>query len=325
MNGGVYHPISSYLLGGQAAASSSPPAVASGILDLNDLINGPGGSYTVTLGVSTACKVINASTTFIILARLLNFQPFNVGCLGNLTQNGNNITRVLYAYTLRLANGYELNAFLDNVTTTAPPGQLQVELPSSPSLSVGSGSIYAENNTAYVSGTTYPSGSVSNLTLWSGSYTLNESLTFDAAINTRTVLLGNYSYQSQSGYINETILPVTGNVMNLLNGVSKFYVKHIYQGDFYGFNISYWPQYYNVSYSPPYYWYNYEITQPILELSGYEYIPTSLSAGIMLWQETYHSGITTIRVIGTYSSGTYPPGGWFRYISIYKTTNFKQP
>jgi len=302
---GVFHPVTgNYLSGGQSPPAS--PAVASGVLNLNNLITGP-GTYEVTLSLSTACRVINASTTFIILARLLNFYPFNVGCLGSLTQSGNNITRVLHAYTLQVSNGYELNAFLGNITVTTP-GQLQVKLPTSPS-SVTRGTIYAENSTAYISGTTYQPNKVTNLTLWSGNYSLNESLTFNAPITGRTVLLGSYAYNSQAGYINETILPVTANVMNLLNGVTKFYVKHVYQGDNQGNPTNQWP-YLSLKGG---YWSPSNIKQPILDLVPIEVKnkAITLSAGAMFWSEQYSGGNVTVRLIGTISGGTTPPGDGF--------------
>ncbi len=315
---GEHYPIQP--LTGSTTATGSPLTI-SGVLNLNNL---KPGKNIVTLDVSTACRVINSSTTFIMLLRLLNIYPFNINCLGSLTQSGSNMTRVLHAYTLQLSNGYELNAFLSNITVTAP-GQLQVNLPAASSSMVTSGSIYAENSTTYIMGTTYPSGSIANLTLWNGNYDLNESIVFNTAINTKTVLLGNYSYNSQSGYINETILPVTGNIMNLLNGVAKFYVSHIYQGDLSGSSeIYWWPQYYSSSVSQYYYWhyYNYQVVQPILKLVTSQY---QLSAGIMLWQEQYKSGNSvTIRIIGTYSYGTYPPGDGFDiYLFINPPTSNK--
>ncbi|MFP3314554.1 MAG: hypothetical protein RXO28_08605 [Thermocladium sp.] len=227
--------------------------------------------------------------------------------MGSLTQSGSSITRVLHAYTLQTSNGYILNAFLGNITVTSP-GQLEIKLPNSTSSVVKTGSFYAENETTYLTGSMYnPNGKISNVTLSSGSYTLNESLTFGNPITQRIVLLGNYAYKSQSGFINETIVPVAANVMNLLNGVTKFYVPHIYQGDYQGNSIIIWPILITAETSNSY-WVTGNINQSILEL-----VPNqiTLAAGAMFWSEQYNGGNATIRLIGTYSGGSSPPGDGF--------------
>lgn len=307
---GEHYPIQP--LTGSTTATGSPLTI-SGVLNLNNL---KPGKNIVTLDVSTACRVINSSSTFIMLLRLLNIYPFNINCLGSLTQSGYSITRVLYAYTLETSNGYLLNAFLSNITLTNP-GQLQIKLPNSTSY-VKSGSFYAENKTAYLKGSTYPSNKVTNVTLSSGSYTLNESLTFNSQIAQRIVLLGSYAYNSQSGSINETILPVTANVMNLLNGVTQFYVPHIYQGDYQGNPTNKWPILI-IKNKPSSYWPVGNIKQPILELvpisssngKGNGNNQIRLAAGTMFWSEQYNGGNVTIKLIGIYSGGSSPPGDGF--------------
>jgi|GEM_PF-1024978 len=306
---GKHYSIPQLLITGSTTAVGSPIAI-SGVLDLNNLLEP--GKNTVTLDVATACKVINSSSTFIMLLRFLNIYPFNINCLGSLTQSGSSITRVLHAYTLQTSNGYILNAFLGNITVTSP-GQLEIKLPNSTSSVVKTGSFYAENETTYLTGSMYnPNKKISNVTLSSGSYTLNESLTFGNPITQRIVLLGNYAYKSQSGFINETIVPVAANVMNLLNGVTKFYVPHIYQGDYQGFPTKSWPILITAKTSNRY-WVTGNIKQPILEL-----VPISirnnqitLAAGAMFWSEQYNGGNVTIRLIGTYSGGSSPPGDGF--------------
>ncbi|MGC8596804.1 MAG: hypothetical protein ACP5NY_02685 [Thermocladium sp.] len=307
---GEHYPIQP--LTGSTTATGSPLTI-SGVLNLNNL---KPGKNIVTLDVSTACRVINSSTTFIMLLRLLNIYPFNINCLGSLTQSGSSITRVLYAYTLETSNGYLLNAFLGNITVTSP-GQLQIKLPNSTS-NVMSGLFYAENNTSYLKGSTYSSNKkVINVTLSSGSYTLNESLTFNSQITQRIVLLGSYAYNSQSGSINETILPVTANVMNLLNGVTQFYVPHIYQGDYQGNPTNNWPIL--IIKNQGIYWTVSSINQPILELvpisinngNGNVNNQVRLAAGTMFWSEQYNGGNVTIKLIGTYSGGSSPPGDGF--------------
>jgi hypothetical protein len=306
---GKHYSIPQLLITGSTTAVGSPIAI-SGVLDLNNLLEP--GKNTVTLDVATACKVINSSSTFIMLLRFLNIYPFNINCLGSLTQSGSSITRVLHAYTLQTSNGYILNAFLGNITVTSP-GQLEIKLPNSTSSVVETGSFYAENETTYLKGSMYnPNGKISNVTLSSGSYTLNESLTFGNPITQRIVLLGNYAYKSQSGFINETIVPVAANVMNLLNGVTKFYVPHIYQGDYQGNPTTSWPILITAKTSNRY-WVTGNIKQPILEL-----VPISirnnqitLAAGAMFWSEQYNGGNVTIRLIGTYSGGSSPPGDGF--------------
>ncbi|MFP3307466.1 MAG: hypothetical protein RXN93_09080 [Thermocladium sp.] len=305
---GKHYSIPQLLITGSTTAVGSPIAI-SGVLDLNNLLEP--GKNTVTLDVATACKVINSSSTFIMLLRFLNIYPFNINCLGSLTQSGSSITRVLHAYTLQTSNGYILNAFLGNITVTSP-GQLEIKLPNSASSVVKTGSFYAENGTTYLTGSMYPNKKISNVTLSSGSYTLNESLTFGNPITQRIVLLGNYAYKSQSGFINETIVPVAANVMNLLNGVTKFYVPHIYQGDYQGNPTTSWPILITAKTSNRY-WVTGNIKQPILEL-----VPISirnnqitLAAGAMFWSEQYNGGNVTIRLIGTYSGGSSPPGDGF--------------
>ena len=305
---GKHYSIPQLLITGSTTAVGSPIAI-SGVLDLNNLLEP--GKNTVTLDVATACKVINSSSTFIMLLRFLNIYPFNINCLGSLTQSGSSITRVLHAYTLQTSNGYILNAFLGNITVTSP-GQLEIKLPNSTSSVVKTGSFYAENETTYLTGSMYPNKKISNVTLSSGSYTLNESLTFGNPITQRIVLLGNYAYKSQSGFINETIVPVAANVMNLLNGVTKFYVPHIYQGDYQGNPTKSWPILITAKTSNRY-WVTGNIKQPILEL-----VPISirnnqitLAAGAMFWSEQYNGGNVTIRLIGTYSGGSSPPGDGF--------------
>jgi len=301
---GKHYSIPQLLITGSTTAVGSPIAI-SGVLDLNNLLEP--GKNTVTLDVATACKVINSSSTFIMLLRFLNIYPFNINCLGSLTQSGSSITRVLHAYTLQTSNGYILNAFLGNITVTSP-GQLEIKLPNSTSSVVKTGSFYAENETTYLTGSMYnPNKKISNVTLSSGSYTLNESLTFGNPITQRIVLLGNYAYKSQSGFINETIVPVAANVMNLLNGVTKFYVPHIYQGDYQGFPTRSWPILITAKKSNRY-WVTGNIKQPILELVPNQ---STLAAGAMFWSEQYNGGNATIRLIGTYSGGSSPPGDGF--------------
>ena len=180
-------------------------------------------------------------------------------------------------------------------------------MPNSTSSVVNTGSFYAENGTTYLTGSMYPNKKISNVTLSSGSYTLNESLTFGNPITQRIVLLGNYAYKSQSGFINETIVPVTANVMNLLNGVAKFYVPHIYQGDYQGFPTRSWPILITAKKSNRY-WVTGNIKQPILELVPNQ---STLAAGTMFWSEQYNGSNVTIRLIGTYSGGSSPPGDGF--------------
>jgi len=139
-----------------------------------------------------------------------------------------------------------------------------------------------------------------------GNYYAYFNSTFISQITSQFTLVGKYNYTTQGvTYMYtfyETINPLTGNVMNLLNGYSNFYVPHIYEGVVYNYFGQNLVNYYSYSTAPTY-WGTTSITQPVLRL-----VPTiQYSQGLMFWNEQYSSGKNvTITLIGVYTSGTTP-------------------
>ncbi|AWR96120.1 hypothetical protein DFR86_00185 [Acidianus sulfidivorans JP7] len=160
--------------------------------------------------------------------------------------------------------------------------------------------------------------------LTSENYFAYLNLTFKSPIFNPIKLYGDYnhSYNGVTYAYNfmENIQPLTGNVMNALNGYSNFYVPHIYQGVISEYSLNEWPSYYYLSNSyttyPGSYWtFASQIVNPVLCLVPYG--PDE--AGIMLWNERYQANKpVTMTAIGVYalSSSSKVADGYEFYLFI---------
>jgi len=155
----------------------------------------------------------------------------------------------------------------------------------------------------------YPSEGYFSLS--TGNYYAYFNATFISPITSPFTLQGRYNYTVQGVTFMynfyETMTPLNGNVMNLLNGYSNFYVPHIYEGVRGSSVAPYTVTYYSSS-SAPSYWGTSSITQPVLNL-----VPaTQDSQGLMFWNDSYTNGENvTITLIGVYTSGTSPVSDGF--------------
>jgi len=154
-----------------------------------------------------------------------------------------------------------------------------------------------------------------------GNYYAYFNATFASPITSPITLQGRYNYTVQGVTFMynfyETINPLTGNVMNLLNGYSNFYVPHIYEGISDSTVLPYTVTYYSYFNAPLAYWGSPSITQPVLRLI----YNTQNSQGLMFWSGTYTSGKNvTITLIGVYTSGTSNPAdGYEIYLFLNPT------
>ncbi len=167
----------------------------------------------------------------------------------------------------------------------------------------------------YINGTQIYPGQGS-INLRTGQNLLIQKLVLSSPVTSTITLNGQYSYSPTSGVtyyyrFTETINPPTSNVMNLLNGQQTWHVTHYYVTNTKGYP----PTYYGPG-STSNYWggSTSSITQPVLDLTP----PTTpdVAAG-MFWNETYAGNPVTITILGTYSSGTSPPGtGYYTYFFV---------
>jgi len=154
-----------------------------------------------------------------------------------------------------------------------------------------------------------------------GSYYAYFNSTFISPITSSFTLSGRYNYTVQGVTFMynfyETINPLTGNVMNLLNGYSNFYVPHIYEGVSGSYVAPNTVTYYSYFNAPLAYWGSYSITQPVLRLI----YDTPDSQGLMFWNEQYTNGKNvTITLIGVYTSGSSNPAdGYEIYLFLNPT------
>ncbi|WP_449463370.1 hypothetical protein PQ610_03100 [Tardisphaera miroshnichenkoae] len=230
-------------------------------------------------------------------------------CQGGFSANSAGFGRTVYAYTLETKSGYDLNSILSSVST-AVPGKLSLSLGGNGALTAGNIAAYsgalAVGSPVGVASVVQPYGQIS---LSKGAYTLQQSLLLSAPVSNKMTLSGTLTYSvpgvAFSYDVDETLIPPSGNVINLLNGNGALPSSYAYQGDNNGNPSSAYPVYYSSSGSSTY-WGSASINQPVYEMVSSQ----AYSAGALFWNENYDGrGNVTIRALTTYSASSNLPSG----------------
>ncbi|MGC8602042.1 MAG: hypothetical protein ACP5LS_06495, partial [Thermoprotei archaeon] len=229
-------------------------------------------------------------------------------CGGTFSAGPTGFSRTLYAYTLETTSGYQLTSLLSDLNT-ALSGSLSLSLDSSNWIS--SGSIMAYSGSV-ATGASLGSASLTKpygqIPLSQGEYAIQEILTLRAPVTSSITATGNLNYSFEgvipSYNVQETLVVPSGNIFDLLNGVSSFPSSYAYQGDSNGNPSSSYPLYYSSSSAPSGYWGASSIDQPVYELVAAQ----SYRAGAVFWEESYGGNNVTIRMVATYGHGSSQTG-----------------